>query len=220
VFAWCRIIAAEDSAPYESDIFNRAIAHGSGAPPVLRLESAEIARLLLLRGMFLHGYPAFMFRRTAWEVKGGVDESLRIASDYDLMLWLASRGPVGVIPRFHYRRRWHASNVTTNNLLNAYLETLDLQCRHARGAAGEVVDQECLQELSNDMLIRSVRLRNAGEYESAHRYLAAAAEICGWTPRLLAIGAKQRLHRVLTSVGILPKEHTAWTRSLLRGRKM
>jgi glycosyltransferase involved in cell wall biosynthesis len=220
VFAWCRIIGAEDSAPYEPDIFDLAVARSHGEPPVLRLESAEIARLFLLRGMFIHGYPAFMFRRRAWEMKGGVDESLRIASDYDLMLWLASRGPVGVIPRFHYRRRWHASNVTTNNLLSAYLETLDLQCRHALGAAGEVVDHACLEELSNDMLIRSVRLRDAGEYQSAARYLAAAAKIRGWTPKLVGIAVKQRVHRALTSVRILPKHHTPWTRSILRQRKM
>jgi glycosyltransferase involved in cell wall biosynthesis len=80
----------------------------AGAARVLagRLVLAE----LLLRGNFVTGYPGFMFRRQALAA-GGLDESLRIASDYDFLCRLSARQDVVFIPAVHYLRRVHQGNL-------------------------------------------------------------------------------------------------------------
>jgi hypothetical protein len=70
---------------------------------------------LVARGNFLVGYPGFVFRRQAWATKGGVDESLRIASDLDLLAWLFQQGDVALIPVVGYLRRVHDTNATRNH---------------------------------------------------------------------------------------------------------
>jgi len=67
---------------------------------------------LIQLGNFLCGYPGFMFRRSACENIGGVDESLRIASDHEFLCWLCRTGDLAVLPRVHYLRRMHDQNLT------------------------------------------------------------------------------------------------------------
>jgi glycosyltransferase involved in cell wall biosynthesis len=52
--------------------------------------------------------PATFFRRTAYEAVGGVDTSLHYSMDYDLLLRLARRRPLGVLPYFLACCRLHA----------------------------------------------------------------------------------------------------------------
>jgi glycosyltransferase involved in cell wall biosynthesis len=81
------------------------------------LTAAEVTTCLLLaHGNFIVGYPGFMFRRVHWQEKGGLDESLRIASDYDLLCWLGLRGPVIFLPEKLYLRRMHENNLSAARL--------------------------------------------------------------------------------------------------------
>jgi len=71
----------------------------------------QILASVLLRASFSSGYPAFMFRKSQWQAKGGVDERLRVGSDYDLLCWLCTRGSIVIDPAVHYLRREHETNV-------------------------------------------------------------------------------------------------------------
>jgi hypothetical protein len=75
------------------------------------LDGNAAAGLLLVHGNYAMGYPGFVFRRRHLQRKGGVDESLRICSDYDLLCWLSLQGLVGCVPRPLYLKREHAGNV-------------------------------------------------------------------------------------------------------------
>ncbi len=85
----------------------------------LILDGAELARLLLIHGNFIVGYPGFVFRRADWLRKGGADETLRLGSDYDLVLWLSLQGPVAFLPKRLYLRRTHGANLTTSGVTSA-----------------------------------------------------------------------------------------------------
>ncbi len=61
---------------------------------------------------FIGGFPGFMFRRADWVAKPKFDESLKVASDFDFLFWLTSRGDMALLPEIHYLRREHDNNVT------------------------------------------------------------------------------------------------------------
>jgi hypothetical protein len=71
----------------------------------LLLDGGQALRLLGAFGNLPVGYPGFLFRRADWERKGGLDEGLRVASDYDFACWLCSRGRVAFVPRVLFLRR-------------------------------------------------------------------------------------------------------------------
>jgi glycosyltransferase involved in cell wall biosynthesis len=77
-----------------------------------RIEGRAMFRMLFLHGNFVIGYPAFVFRRKWWERKGGLDERLRVASDFDLLTWLSLCGPAGFSSEKLYLRRTHTDNLS------------------------------------------------------------------------------------------------------------
>ncbi|MEX0713591.1 MAG: glycosyltransferase family 2 protein [Pirellulales bacterium] len=78
----------------------------------LLLPGRVMLRQLLADNNFVGGYPGFMFRRASLAAKDGLDERLRIASDYDLICWLCTQGQVAFIPQIHYLRRLHGGNLS------------------------------------------------------------------------------------------------------------
>ncbi|MGH9199069.1 MAG: glycosyltransferase family 2 protein, partial [Acidimicrobiia bacterium] len=72
---------------------------------------------LMKLGNFVWGYPGFVFRRGDWRQRGGLDEQLKIASDYDFLCWLCIQGRVGLFPKVHYIYREHQSNLTRQHAL-------------------------------------------------------------------------------------------------------
>ena len=89
---------------------------------------------------FVGGFPGFMFRRIDWQQKGGFDESLRVAADFDFLCWLTQRGKAALITETHYFRREHDGNVTHSevprltdviNILTRYISADQLK-RHTR----------------------------------------------------------------------------------------
>jgi GT2 family glycosyltransferase len=103
---------------------------GSFAPVVL--EGADVAPQgwvlrndvtgrILRRGMFLVGFPSLMFRRSAWEQVGGIDESWKIVGDFDFLCRLVSTGGLGLQSSTVYYRRNHADNLSGRRV-EMYLE--------------------------------------------------------------------------------------------------
>jgi glycosyltransferase involved in cell wall biosynthesis len=84
----------------------------------------------LLRGNFLWGYPGFLFRRACWDRKGGVDESLRVASDYELLCWLCTQGDLAVIPEVQYVFRFHQGNLSHTQSARAGREVKRIRTRY------------------------------------------------------------------------------------------
>jgi hypothetical protein len=201
------LAVSETLAP---ELFARAASLGESQPLIIT-EQEALEVLLVGGGVF--GYPAFMFRREAWQRKGGVDESLRTSSDYDLLVWLSTNGRIAAIPEFHYRRRLHTSNIT-RDLLPCYLEQAAVQARHLSGAARALAGENCAALVVDQMMTRAYWLREAHSYRAARQYVAFAALIAGWHLPIVSAMAKIWLHDVSTTLtGQLPR-HTNWTRTL------
>lgn len=105
--------ARESGHEYQTaEIVQKLQALGNWQDDHYRIESRALLRMLFLHGNFIIGYPAFVFRRTWWERKGGLDERFRVASDFDLLTWLSLRGPAGFSPENLYLRRTHSDNLS------------------------------------------------------------------------------------------------------------
>jgi glycosyltransferase involved in cell wall biosynthesis len=98
------------------------------------IDGREAARWLLLHGNYVVGYPGFVFRRDSWKRKGGLDETLRISSDYDFLCWLCLGGAVGFIPRILCLRRIHERNLSATGI-RGYLELARLVVRYVEEVA-------------------------------------------------------------------------------------
>jgi glycosyltransferase involved in cell wall biosynthesis len=150
-----------------------------------QLETALVLRggvaleALLRRGNFLFGYPGFMFRRPDWERKGGVDESLRIASDYDLLCWLCTQGDLAIMPRIQYLRRLHDRNVT-NDGERMELDVAHVRAKYARPACGLTSDSRLIAELRSCFAHRAYWAREQGNYRKSARYYRCLLRVGGW----------------------------------------
>lgn len=120
--SWCGLYGDESGDPMQSERLREAILRGALEGDGFRLASGlRVLSLNVRWGMQFVGYPAFVFRRRDWQRKGGVDESLRIASDFELLGWLLLQGECAVVPRIGYFRRVHDSNVCLRRA-DMYLE--------------------------------------------------------------------------------------------------
>lgn len=77
--------------------------------------SALLARLIL-HFNFVVGFPGFLFRKVDWARKGGLDESFRIAADYEFLCWLCLHGRAFYLPSTLYLRRIHDVNLSQGTL--------------------------------------------------------------------------------------------------------
>jgi len=83
---------------------------------------------------FIGGFPGFLFRRQDWQERGGFDESLKVAADFDFLFYLCSRGSMAVLPEVHYLRREHDNNVTHREAPRL-LDVITILLRHITPAA-------------------------------------------------------------------------------------
>lgn len=82
------------------------------------------------QGCFI-AQPATLIRRTAWETVGGLDESLRMAMDYDLWWRLYRRfGPPGYVPHEIAVNRNHDRTKTHTHRRDHYREAMATVNRH------------------------------------------------------------------------------------------
>jgi glycosyltransferase involved in cell wall biosynthesis len=70
----------------------------------------DVRRDLLKRNTMVH--PSMMFRRTAFEVVGGYDESVATMEDYDLWLRLGTVGALAVLPEALLDYRVHGAQMS------------------------------------------------------------------------------------------------------------
>jgi glycosyltransferase involved in cell wall biosynthesis len=87
----------------------RAMAAGETG---LVLNSAESTEMLLTENF---GSSSPMVRRSAVEVVGPVDESLKASEDYDFQYRVAARFPIGIIPKVGWYKRLHRASMSSND---------------------------------------------------------------------------------------------------------
>ncbi len=150
-------------------------------PEALRVPGSEILRRLLEHGMFFSGYPGFMFRKSAWAAVGGIDESLRISSDYDFACKLCLHGDAVQVPQIGYWRREHGENLSRDRL-SMYLEVMRIRRRYWSKIAGQIARPERLR-------IYEESLDLAYEAKMARRW-ADACRCLGWAVRFGGPGRK------------------------------
>jgi glycosyltransferase involved in cell wall biosynthesis len=120
--SWCGLCGDASGQPKQSAELREVILrHGVDADGCRIVSGPRVLALNVRWGMLFVGYPAFVFRKSDWQRKGGVNESLRIASDFDLLGWLLLQGDCAVIPRIGYFRREHDGNVCLRRA-DVYLE--------------------------------------------------------------------------------------------------
>jgi hypothetical protein len=108
--------------PVQSDSVIEALrTRGEWRGDFYRIDPRDLLPLLYVYGNFVIGYPGFVFRRSAWMRKGGLDERMRICSDYDLLSWLCQDGPGGYLPERLYLRRNHDTNLSHDDLSRSSL---------------------------------------------------------------------------------------------------
>jgi glycosyltransferase involved in cell wall biosynthesis len=163
---------------------HRQLGIGSvGSRPVV-FPGREFLRALILRGNFLVGYPAFLFRKADWGAKGGVDERLRVASDYDFLCWLCSRGDVALQPAVQYVRREHETNVC-NDRQKMCLEVTRVKARYLAGQPW-LRDDPAVATAARDWFHGyGYWLREAGNYGAARECYCLAAAVWGWDGALV-----------------------------------
>lgn len=110
VFALCAGMDAPHTAIQELPALE-AITVLRSAGEVRVLDGMSCLRRLLEFGNFVCGFPGFMFRRSLGVARGGLNESFRIAADYDFVCWLCTQGDVAYLPQIAYLKRFHARNV-------------------------------------------------------------------------------------------------------------
>jgi glycosyltransferase involved in cell wall biosynthesis len=147
-----------------------------GAKP-RRFSGLDVLSLLLAHGMFLSGYPGFMFRKSAWAAAGGIDERLAIATDFDFACRLCLRGQVVLTPAVGYWRREHDANVTLDHR-RMYAEVTRVRGRYWPKVAGRIGGRERAR-LYDDCLGHAYGARCAGLWGDAFRCVWSAVRIGG-----------------------------------------
>lgn len=110
VFALCAGMDAPHTAIQELPALE-AITILRSAGDARVFDGMSCLRRLLELGNFVCGFPGFMFRRSLGMARGGLDESFRIAADYDFVCWLCTQGDVAYLPEIAYLKRFHARNL-------------------------------------------------------------------------------------------------------------
>ena len=110
-FSWYGRVDSPNEVRPSKALRDSIIATGMPVDDGVIISGPKLLTLYLHYGSFI-GYPAFTFRRADWERKGGVDETLRIASDYEMQCYLTTVGSGVCVPRVGYLRDEHESNLS------------------------------------------------------------------------------------------------------------
>ena len=167
-----------------------------------RVRGSEALRILLSKGMIARGFPGFLFRRQDWERKRGVDATLQIGADYELLCWLCTQGDLGFIRKIHYLRRHHATNIC-NNRIAMKVEGLQIRSRFLIGQPWLRHDS-CFDEgVRSYFYTLAYWVREAGCYTQAFRCYWFASRVWGWDVHTVGSVLKlipHWLHRVVMRV--------------------
>jgi len=145
----------------------------------LRFPSQTALRLFVRFGNFAVGYPGFLFRKSTWERHGGVDERLRIGSDYELVTWMCTEGDVAFLDEIQYLRRVHDGNLSLKNYL-APLEGLVVKSRFLQQEPWLLQDKALATELNDEFYGYGYWAREQGDYGWALRFHRLSLRVWKW----------------------------------------
>jgi glycosyltransferase involved in cell wall biosynthesis len=109
-------------------------------------------RLFVRHENFATGFPGFMFRRVLWETKGGLDERLAVASDYEFLCWMCTRADMAFVADIHYLRREHTANLSRHET-RRLADVIAVLAKHV-DACGEPRRQRQIRRALGDKLMR------------------------------------------------------------------
>ncbi len=164
-FAFSRCVRLADRTPVVPE---ERFTVFSGADSGERDGEAFVAVLLRQPAMVV-GFPGFTFRREACLEVGGIDESLAIAADVDLLCRLATGGSVVYTRRVGYSRREHEGNASTRNVVSR-LDFLRILAK-AVGSESPSVRSTAREELDRRVVELSSILAESGRWRSARELL-------------------------------------------------
>jgi glycosyltransferase involved in cell wall biosynthesis len=174
-------------------------AGGSCSPTAQILSGPDALHILIGHGNFVMGFPGFMFRKADWVARGGLDTSFKVAADLDFACWLCTRGDLAFIPRPHYLRREHESNICRDCFaVNWEFQKVCLRYR------SHALDINCHCGL--DRKLRDLVFRSAWDLKDRNDYATAA--------QTLLQGFSHWPHDWRMSTGLI-KLPLHWCRSLL-----
>src|SRR5262249_1194878 len=128
VFSYCGVYEDRRKMIQEPALVRELYEAGEKSLDYWRFQGQLAFRLLVKHVNYAMGYPGFVFRRRDWERKGGLDEKLRISSDYDLLCWLALHGDAALIPGALYYRRDHKDNLC-KRAAEVFMDTFRVKAR-------------------------------------------------------------------------------------------
>ena len=124
------LVNALDSAPEAPAAYGKSWNVNVRGEKIKPYWTAPFSRRHLANRCFV-SQPATLIRRSAWESAGGLDESLRMAFDYDLWWRLfLEHGPLLYVNRFVAANRRHDDTKTTINRNQHYKEAMMLVKRY------------------------------------------------------------------------------------------
>jgi glycosyltransferase involved in cell wall biosynthesis len=175
--SWCGEYGESTPRPKQSERLEEAILRGAAECDGFRLASGvRILSLNVHWGMLFVGYPAFVFRKSDWQRKGGVNESLRIASDLDLLGWLLLQGNCAVIPRIGYFRREHDGNVCLRRA-DVYLEVAMVRVALLNQSPELRRDASLIADLRLEILRTATGFEQGAYYAHAAKAYALARQL-------------------------------------------
>jgi len=86
-------------------------------------KTGKVAEAVLAWGPQLIPQPGMLVRRKAWEAVGGLDESLTMAFDFDLILKLRRVGSLTSVDRTVSAFRWHPQSLTVSSRSRNFQES-------------------------------------------------------------------------------------------------
>lgn len=150
---------------------------------------------LLVHGNYVIGYSGFMFRKIDWQQCGGLDESMRVASDYDFLCRLLQQKPLAWVPQKLFRKRVHSQNLSARemDMLSDMLRATERHAGEFRPAGDDESTRKYLQELFSGRL---VCLSWVGAHADAIDRLQQCLRRQGWNRELPRTFAKVLCYRL------------------------
>lgn len=141
--------------------------------------STALEAIALSSSNFFGGFPGFMFRREAWEEKGGIDERFTVGADFDFLCWLCTQGAVGLIPEIHYQRREHGTNLSRNTGIRGHLDVVIALLRYSDVGNTSKTRRTVRKAIHRHLWDIARRLASGGHSAAAREVSSTLAEIIG-----------------------------------------
>jgi glycosyltransferase involved in cell wall biosynthesis len=209
-FRWCGLLDSQRTQQTDA-VKEEIVAATSRNGDFLDLDGMTGLRLLLHHKNYVFGYPAMMFRRESWVTKGGVDESLLIASDMEMFGWLLRHGHAALVPTVGYYRRFHSGNVTNRRAATNY-EVARVCCALVRQEPRLRQDRETVAFVEREVTTMAYWFRQAGLYSDAAKLWQLLPSIGIGRLRVGFQICKLRLHAAIRRLLRWPLVQSHYTR--------